>query len=224
MIFKNKRFVLYIGCFVFYFALSILTYLVVGSGLHLMLIWNLFLALIPFLIGLLIKSTDINRVKLLIILFFIWLLFYPNAIYIFTDFIYLDSVDFIQNGINPYMPSVYVKNFPAYLAFFHILIGAFLGLFYGYTSLFDVYHKLKNSKFKKYANAIMLTVFLLSGVAIYIGRFFRYNSWDFIKVFQIISDLVLSFDWFMIFFVGALFIVQVMIFYFLKWFHASKSS
>lgn len=62
------------------------------GDLHLyFLIWNLFLAIVPFIISNYV-SENISRFKSkwqLMVIFVIWFLMLPNAFYIFTDFIHL---------------------------------------------------------------------------------------------------------------------------------------
>src|SRR5215211_9550810 len=57
------------------------------SGRHLGLIWNLFLAWIPFMLAYFVNAVRWRRATLYIILpliAFLWLIFYPNAPYMLT--------------------------------------------------------------------------------------------------------------------------------------------
>src|SRR5919106_2226543 len=58
------------------------------SGRHLGLIWNLFLAWIPFMLAYFAHAVSWKRVTLYLIIpsiAFLWLIFFPNAPYMLTD-------------------------------------------------------------------------------------------------------------------------------------------
>jgi uncharacterized membrane protein len=136
-----------------------------GSHGYLFLLWNLFLAWIPFLVSLVIRRSEENarrpRFRLLL-LGVIWLLFYPNAPYILTDFVHLRP-----RGGSPFW-------------FDMILIASFAwtGLLLGFASLY-----LMQRLVEKYYGwwkgwAFVVVVSFLSSFGIYLGRFERWNSWD----------------------------------------------
>jgi uncharacterized membrane protein len=184
--------------------------------LHIFLVWNLFLALIPLLVVFLLDKKVIKSKIGIVISLLVWLFFFPNSFYIITDLIYVDTNDFVfQSG--PYNPTVYLQNIPAYLGLFHIYLGAFIGLIYGYKSINVLYDYSKDySILKKYRNILVIFVFGLSSFAIYIGRFFRYNSWDIFKIYQIIKDFFEDLSWFTVFFIGFMTIIQIVVFYLIR--------
>ncbi|MDX1378607.1 MAG: DUF1361 domain-containing protein, partial [Anaerolineales bacterium] len=58
------------------------------SGRHLGLIWNLFLAWIPFILSYIAHAVSWRRVWLYLVIpvvAFLWLIFFPNAPYMLTD-------------------------------------------------------------------------------------------------------------------------------------------
>jgi uncharacterized membrane protein len=57
------------------------------SVFYLFMVWNLFLAVIPYVISNYLKQ--VNNKYLLYVLFPIWLIFLPNAAYIITDLVHL---------------------------------------------------------------------------------------------------------------------------------------
>ncbi len=62
---------------------------ITGSYFFLFLVWNLFLALIPFAISTyLVSKPEISKVRLFLWAT-VWLLFLPNAPYIVTDLVHL---------------------------------------------------------------------------------------------------------------------------------------
>ena len=59
-----------------------------GTGRYAFLIWNLFLAWIPFLISYFTYTVTLNRRWIYIVIplaAFFWLIFFPNAPYMLTD-------------------------------------------------------------------------------------------------------------------------------------------
>ncbi len=211
MLIKQSTFIRSLIFMVLYFALSVYTFFTVKSGLHLMLGWNILLAFLPFLFIYLFDHKIFPKKWVSVILLVLWLLFYPNAIYLITDYIYIDSSDFMISLGDGQL--VYQTDYEAYLSLFHIATGMILGFYYGMTSLSVLMYYVKESKFRKYQHGILATVTVLSGFAIYVGRFFRYNSWDFIRFWVILKDLVLAIDWFMVFFVCIMTLIQLLFYY-----------
>lgn len=127
------------------------------------LIWNLFLAYIPYFISSLVKNRFQNSSKLkLTFILFIWLLFLPNAPYIITDFIHLH----------------HSKSSLVWLDIFLIFSYSSTGLLLAVLSLTDVYKIIKQKWSLKFANYFSISATFLCGFGIYLGRFLRFNSWD----------------------------------------------
>lgn len=142
------------------------------------LIWNLFLAYVPYVISLLIKNKMKNSSKYkLIVLLFIWLLFWPNAPYIITDFIHLH----------------HVKANIIWLDIFILFAFSTTGLLLAILSLFDIYKIIKQKWNLKFANYFSISATFLCGFGIYLGRFLRFNSWDiFTSPFIVLKKSILS--------------------------------
>lgn len=95
------------------------------------------------------------------VLAFLWLLFFPNALYIFTDFIHLGKL-------------------PEYIHFDIVLISttALAGLISGFASL-EIMHTYWNRHYHRVIGWIIVSsIMLVSLFGVYIGRFLRFNSWD----------------------------------------------
>ncbi len=142
------------------------------------LIWNLFLAYVPYVISLLIKNKMKNSSKYkLIVLLFIWLLFWPNAPYIITDFIHLH----------------HVKANIIWLDIFILFAFSTTGLLLAILSLLDIYKIIKQKWNLKFANYFSISATFLCGFGIYLGRFLRFNSWDiFTSPFIVLKKSILS--------------------------------
>jgi len=143
------------------------------------LIWNLFLAWLPLLFSLwaaALYSARPDRRWLIIIPGFLWLLFFPNAPYIITDFLHLRE----RPGIPIWYDILMLAAF-AWTGFFlaiaslrtmQILVSKHLGWFFSWI----------------FAGGVLT----LAGIGIYLGRFSRWNSWDiFLSPREIFADILI---------------------------------
>jgi uncharacterized membrane protein len=129
------------------------------------LIWNLFLAWIPF--GCAIWVTMLDRVWpatrwLLVIPTFMWLLFFPNAPYIVTDFIHLQRIEPLAMWFDISL----------------LMLFAWTGCFLGVSSLQMMQRIVRRRIGRIWSWIFVVATLGLSGVGIYMGRFLRFNSWD----------------------------------------------
>ena len=131
-----------------------------GTGYLLYLIWNLFLAWIPYIISLAFirKNMSINS---FIPVFVIWLLFFPNAPYLVTDVLHIASGS----------PALWYDG----LMFFFF---GWIGLFLGILSLFQIHQYFKAHLNYLFSEIGIFLVCFISSFGIYLGRFERWNSWD----------------------------------------------
>ena len=129
----------------------------------LFLLWNLFLAVIPFVLSsLLAVSRGPLRARVLLPVGAVWLLFFPNAPYLLTDLFHLQR--------RPPVPYWYD------LAL--ILSCGWNGLMLAYASLMDM-QGLVSRRLGAAAGWVFVALALvLSSFGIYLGRFLRFNSWD----------------------------------------------
>lgn len=137
-----------------------------GYNTFLFFNWNLFLAVLPYVIStfFLLYYKKINSVLLTVLILSAWLLLFPNAPYIVTDFFHLEP--------RPGIPYWYDLGM--------IFSFAWNGLLLGFISLYDIQTALARrfSAFKGWAFAIVSLV--LGSFGIYLGRYERFNSWDII--------------------------------------------
>lgn len=129
------------------------------------LVWNLFLAWLPLVFALLAceqARTGRGRGWRFAGLSGAWLLFFPNAPYIFTDVIHLIYGSYRHFWVNLSL----------------ILICALTGLVLGFVSLY-LMQSLVRRRYGQIASWLFVAgVAGLSGFGIYLGRFLRFNSWD----------------------------------------------
>lgn len=146
--------------------LNILRIFFFGSTAFVYILWNILLAFVPFLISsiLLLHTNKNNIIKpFFIIGFILWFVFLPNAPYVITDFIHLGRIRAV-----PIMFDIFVLFSSAWVA---LLLG-----------LYSIAHmeKILLSKFsKKVVNIIILITILFTSFGVYLGRYLRFNSWDF---------------------------------------------
>lgn len=163
-----------------------------GNILFVWLIWNLFLAFVPYAIS----RFAIRRPQLLhnnwkfIAVFISWLLFIPNSFYIITDLFHLG-----------------IRSVPLWFDLALILSFAWNGLLLGILSMRQM-EKMMEMKFN-IANEWLFVypMMLLNAFGVYVGRYLRFNSWDvFSNPFHLFNDIMYlvvhpirnRFDWSMI--------------------------
>ncbi len=134
------------------------------SFLHKFLMWNLFLAWIPYLSAVWMAAMHKHRAGAwqYILPSIIWLLFFPNAAYLVTDLYNLTDM--------PPVPFWYDIGFFATLAWTGLLLAV--------ASLQIVQRMVKQSFGAFWSWVVVFAVVGLNGVGIYLGRFLRWNSWD----------------------------------------------
>lgn len=187
-----------------------------GSLLYLMLSWNVLLAFIPLVF---IKKSEekLSQAKKsrAIVWMAPWLLFFPNAVYMVTDFIHISDNKFMW--LEKYYDNyVYSTDILIWAKLLIIGMGFFFALLAGLESLYVFEQNLKNLRSKALSVIGVTVVSLLSGTGVYIGRFLRFNSWDiFTNPGKLISETVKSADLFSLQFilVFTLFIIGTYILY-----------
>ncbi|MDD3124060.1 MAG: DUF1361 domain-containing protein [Candidatus Izemoplasmatales bacterium] len=209
MISKHK--LIFLGIYMFlYILVSPFVYLLTGDGLHVFLIWNIFLASVPLGIMYIVHSKWIKKTWIIALLLIFWLLFYPNSMYLITDLIYLDK-DLFMSTVGMSSSITYTQNLIAYVAFFHIFLGAILGILLAVESIKPVISFVIKKKNQIWAFGSVVLISILSSFAIYVGRFFRYNTWDFLNLFNILKDFFESFSMFTVVFIAGFSMIQIVL-------------
>ena len=131
------------------------------SYTYLFLVWNLFLAVIPYAITIYLVSLPKPTKIVLFLTFGFWLLFLPNAPYILTDMWHLR----------------YNQTHIFWLDILLISAFAFNGMMLFYFSVTDMKTVLLKYVNKTKTHFIITFVFFMSAFGVYLGRFLRYNSW-----------------------------------------------
>jgi uncharacterized membrane protein len=150
---------------------------------YIYLLWNIFLAIIPFFISTLLYWYTKKSKPIYLFVYiglFLWLVTFPNAPYIVTDLIHLG---------HGYMANMLYDTMLLFTV-------AWVGLLLGFHSLATLEKILLIQYSQKKVIIIRLCVILLTSFGIYLGRFVRFNSWDivthpsslFMHIWNVASD------------------------------------
>jgi len=144
----------------------VVTRVIVAADItHLFLVWNLLLAWLPLIFALQVCEQHVQggrRRWRLAAWGATWLLFFPNAPYIFTDLTHLTSKFRGHYWVDMML----------------ILSCALTGLMLGFVSLYLVQSVVAARCGRGMGWLFILGVAGLSGVGVFMGRFLRWNSWD----------------------------------------------
>lgn len=127
--------------------------------------WNLFLAWIPLLLAVwLVSQIDKKKIPTWkeVVIGLMWLVFLPNSFYLITDLIHLQSSGEISVLYDTALIVSFVIN----------------GLLLGFLSLYMVHQAIQKYVSRTTAYWMAQLALFLSGFAIYLGRYLRWNTWD----------------------------------------------
>ncbi len=140
------------------------------------LVWNLFLASVPlmFAVALELKCLTNSGRSIKAALFCGWLVFFPNAPYILTDFVHLKS---------RWHPQFWTE-------LSGLLLFSWCGALAGFLSLYIVQRLIARRYGTAFGWMFIVCIAALTGVGIYLGRIERWNSWDvLIHPLEILADI-----------------------------------
>jgi uncharacterized membrane protein len=139
------------------------------SGRHTGLIWNLFLAWIPFILSYIAHAVSWRRIWLYIVIPFVtilWLLFFPNAPYMLTDL-----QDLARTA----------SDAPLWYDVIIVVWCSWTAMLLGVVSLYLMQDIVQRRFGRAIGWAFVFIVSAASSFGIYIGRFVRLNSWDILQ-------------------------------------------
>lgn len=171
------------ACFFVIAALLCFRILYSGDFRYVFLVWNLFLAWIPYIISIRLQFYSQKQSWKQLVLLGTWLLFFPNALYIVTDLVHLRAD----------------TNTPWWFDAMFLFLNAFVGLLLAFASLLKVETFLRSRLSHKTTNLVIGMFLLLGSYGVYLGRFERWNSWNvidqpFYLVLSIINSIVHPFE------------------------------
>lgn len=170
----TRRFLFITGYALFCLALLIARPLVLENFMHRFLAWNLWLAWIPFaLTWVVYYARRLHPVAAWPFLV-VWLLFLPNTWYLVTDLVHL-----------LYHPYLYLDQGRANMTYWYDLFMLFqfalCGIALGYASIHQVLYSYSRSLVGRFPALFVLSISMLSGFGVYLGRIQRWNSWDVVR-------------------------------------------
>lgn len=134
--------------------------------------WNLFLAWVP--LGAAVAVHLVRRIEtvpravrwaILCGLAVVWLVFFPNSFYLITDLLHFN----VRPGVPRWFDLMILASF------------ACLGVQLGYVSL-RLIHRWAEDWFGRLAGWLtVLGTLALTSVGVFLGRFWRWNSWDLLR-------------------------------------------
>ena len=128
---------------------------------YIFLLWNTFLASVPFAISEIIAKNKLSKLQNVITVI-ICVLFLPNALYLISDFEHLHE--------RPPVPFF----FDILLMFYAALIGLLLNI----LALRNLQQVMSRYFRPRITGVLVASIILLSGFGVYLGRYLRWNSWD----------------------------------------------
>jgi uncharacterized membrane protein len=139
------------------------------SSRHLGLVWNLFLAWIPFILAYIAHAISWRRIWLYLVIpfvAFLWLIFYPNAPYMLTDLQDLARMTF---------------DAPLWYDVIIVVWFSWTAMMLGVVSLYLMQDIVQRTFGRFVGWAFVFIISVASSFGIYLGRFVRLNSWDILQ-------------------------------------------
>ena len=187
-ILKSTQSIFVLVSFVFVTVTTVAVYLNDTTDIKwLRMIWNYFLAVIPVYMALFSRYySELEKRVPTVAFSLLWLLFFPNAFYMLTDFKYLSKISFP-------LWDVYEKigdNLTPWILLLNLVVSVTAGVIAGIISL-EIIHKILKENFgNKISWVIVVFLMILTSFGVYIGRFARLNSWDIINLEKLFDDIM----------------------------------
>lgn len=146
-----------------------------GDPYYGFLAWNLFLAWVPLVFALAAFAAARRRIgPAVVALLVLWLLFFPNAPYLLTDFIHLSE--------RPSAPLWYDA----------LMLSAFAwtALLLAFVSLYLVQTIVRRVAGLAWSWVVVVAALALASFGVYLGRFMRFNSWDALLRPRRVADVI----------------------------------
>jgi uncharacterized membrane protein len=140
-----------------------------NTGQQLGLIWNLFLAWIPFMLAYFAHAVSWRRPTLYLlipVIAFLWLIFFPNAPYMLTDL-----QDLARRA----------SDAPLWYDVIIVVWCSWTGTLLGVISLYLMQDIIVRTFGRMIGWIFIFVISGLSSFGMYIGRFVRLNSWDILQ-------------------------------------------
>lgn len=156
----------------FSIVLIILRVAYTGYSTFAWMIWNLFLAIVPLYVSH--HATRVEKRMNRWLLGIVWLLFFPNSIYMVTDLFHLSAREPV----------------PMWYDLLLLFSTAVNGVIVGLISLNNMEQAMSTMLKKRLLHLSTFGILFLCGYGIYLGRYERWNSWDIVtQPFSLLSSV-----------------------------------
>ncbi len=184
---KEMKWIIFV---IAYMILTAISGTLLNDGLVMFLTINMFLAGVAYILTYVVIYVKEKYKKkwLLVLATGLWIIFYPNMIYITSDLIHLQNYSFFE-----IYGQSYAYQISNWYILFIILLGTVLSASLGMRSIDKMLNVWKIEKYQFYFISIL---FILSSIGIYIGRFIRLNSWQIYRLDIIFREIVFQFPFF----------------------------
>lgn len=172
-----------------------------GTAGYAFMVWNLFLAWIPLWLAAAVALLDSrrgsgtgtgnrSRVPLLLGLALLWLLFFPNAPYLVTQFMHLHPSHAVHDAAHPLAAWTVRGPIPIWFDVLMLSTFAWTGLMLGFVSLHLVHRTAARIAGTGCGWAAVVAATGLCAFGVSLGRFQRWNSWDlFARPLSLLADV-----------------------------------
>lgn len=145
--------------------------------------WNTLLAIIPIIVARILQRTESRNIQG--ILFFVWLVFLPNTLYMITDVIHIFNPRFSQMTIPFWILGILLYMVVFFLAVFTFVLAL--------RPVLQKYRTFLNNLPPSYKILLFSIISMLIGFAISMGRFQRTNTWYIVtQPIRVMRDVVYS--------------------------------
>jgi uncharacterized membrane protein len=155
--------------------------------------WDLFLAWLPVPLAFAVARMEPRRPAAwakLLALAFLWLLFFPNAPYLVTQFMHLHPSHAVYDGPFPFAERTPQGNIPIWYDVMMLSTFAWTGLMLGFMSLHLIHRAAARLAGPACGWATVIAGLGLCAFGVSLGRFERWNSWDLIAhPLSLLSDV-----------------------------------
>jgi uncharacterized membrane protein len=161
----------------FGFSLLLARIMYTGETTFSFLVWNLFLAFIPYALSYVLTQQPslIENKWIFRTILFVWLLFIPNSFYILTDLFHLTRRE----------------EAPIWFDLILITTFAWNALLMGILSVRHMEKIIQAIWLYRFDWLFIYPIMWLNALGVYIGRYMRFNSWDIISnPFQLAWDII----------------------------------
>ncbi len=136
-------------------------------------------------------ATVKKHVLLTLLALFITVVFFPNALYMFTDYIHIRTSEYYKTSA---AGAIYNMDYSSWIKLAVDAGMITLSLVLSYETFVNILKAVKCYGYKIAGFFLSVFISAISGFAIYIGRFLRLNSWDIFALPSMLRSMIAGFE------------------------------